>query len=130
MTTNGSLWRVDVDGTDAIALKTGISGASVVAADPVTRIIFYERDSAIVRADSDGANPVDIVANSGSPQTKLIRFNFDGTDLETIDPAPGGQGVGVAVDSSGARSSYGASPGAAALQRLRRRSASRLIGAP
>ncbi|WP_375771230.1 Ig-like domain-containing protein [Archangium gephyra] len=67
MTTAGSLWRVDVDGTDAIALKTSISGALAVATDPVTHTLFYNRGSAIVRADSDGANPADIVANGGNP---------------------------------------------------------------
>ncbi|AKJ03911.1 uncharacterized protein DUF5050 [Archangium gephyra] len=67
MTAPGSLWRVDVNGTNAIELKTDISGASSVATDPVTRTVFYSQDSAIVRVDSDGANPVDIVANGGYP---------------------------------------------------------------
>ncbi|SDF07358.1 Ig-like domain-containing protein [Myxococcus virescens] len=67
VTAAGSLWRVDVNGTNAIELETGISGASSIATDPVTRTLFYTRDSAIVRADSDGANPVDIVANGGLP---------------------------------------------------------------
>ncbi|XXF80195.1 Ig-like domain-containing protein [Myxococcaceae bacterium GXIMD 01537] len=67
MTAAGSLWRADVNGTNAIELKTGISGANAIATDPVTRTIFYKRDSAIVRADSDAANPVDIVANAGFP---------------------------------------------------------------
>ena len=67
MTAAGSLWRVAVNGTNAIELKTGISGASSVATDPVTRTLFYNRGSAIVRADSDGANPVDVVASAGYP---------------------------------------------------------------
>ncbi|RKI05008.1 Ig-like domain-containing protein [Corallococcus sp. AB038B] len=67
MTASNSLWRVDVNGTNAIELKTGISGASSLATDPVTRTVFYNRDSAIVRVDSDGANPVDVVANGGFP---------------------------------------------------------------
>lgn len=67
VTAAGSLWRVNVNGTNAMELKTGISGASSVATDPVTRTIFYSRGSAIVRADSAGANPVDIVANGGYP---------------------------------------------------------------
>ncbi|WP_225411905.1 Ig-like domain-containing protein [Stigmatella hybrida] len=67
MTASGSLWRVSVNGTNAIELKTGISGSGSVATDPVTRTLFYNRDSAIVRADSEGANPVDIVANGGYP---------------------------------------------------------------
>ncbi|WP_164002284.1 Ig-like domain-containing protein [Pyxidicoccus caerfyrddinensis] len=67
MTAAGSLWRVDVNGTNAIELKTGISGASSIATDPVTRTLFYTHDSAIARADSDGANPVDVVANGGYP---------------------------------------------------------------
>ncbi len=67
MTTAGSLWRVGVDGTDATELATGLSGGFVVATDPVTDTIFYNRGSALVRADSDGANPVDIVANGGNP---------------------------------------------------------------
>ncbi|WNG18748.1 Ig-like domain-containing protein [Cystobacter fuscus] len=161
-----SLWRVDVNGTNAIELRTGISGAASVATDPVTRTIFYSRDSAIVRADSDGANPVDIVANGGYPSglavdstnrklywsdfngkrvmraeldggnptqvvggidspsaiafdvpsgkvyvitynnTRLVRFNLDGTSLETIGSGLGGQGVGLAVDSSGGKVYY------------------------
>ncbi|RKH14777.1 DUF5050 domain-containing protein [Corallococcus sp. CA053C] len=67
MTATGSLWRIDVNGTNAIELASGISGASSIATDPVTRTLFHTRDSAIVRADSDGANPVDIVANGGYP---------------------------------------------------------------
>ncbi|EPX56754.1 NHL repeat containing protein [Cystobacter fuscus DSM 2262] len=67
MTAAGSLWRVDVNGTNALELKTGISGGSSVATDPVTRTLFYVHDSVIVRVDSDGANPVDIVANGGYP---------------------------------------------------------------
>ncbi|MBN8468856.1 cadherin-like domain-containing protein [Corallococcus exiguus] len=67
MTAAGSLWRVDVNGANAIELKTGISGASSVATDPVTRSVFYTRDSAIVRVDRDGANAVDVVANGGYP---------------------------------------------------------------
>ncbi|QAT83357.1 putative lipoprotein [Corallococcus coralloides] len=67
MTAAGSLWRVDVNGTNAIELKAGISGASSVATDPVTRSVFYTSDSAIVRVDSDGANAVDVVANGGYP---------------------------------------------------------------
>ncbi|MFE8597270.1 Ig-like domain-containing protein [Archangium violaceum] len=67
VTAAGSLWRVDVNGTNAIELKTGISAATSIATDPETRTIFYKRDSAIVRVDSDGANPVDIVANGGLP---------------------------------------------------------------
>jgi hypothetical protein len=67
MTASGSLWRVDVNGKNAMELKTGISGASSIAADLVTRTVFYTRDSAIVRVDSDGANLVDIVANGGYP---------------------------------------------------------------
>jgi|GEM_PF-3246409 len=86
MTAAGSLWRVDVNGTNAIELKTGISGASSVATDPVTRTIFYSRDSAIVRVDSDGANPVDIVPNGGYPSglavdstnSKLYWSDFNG----------------------------------------------------
>ncbi|AKQ68286.1 NHL repeat containing protein [Myxococcus hansupus] len=72
MTASGSLWRADVIGTNAIELATGISGASSIAADPVTRTLFYSRDSAIVRADSDGANPVTIVANGGFPSGLTI----------------------------------------------------------
>ncbi|QDE85701.1 Ig-like domain-containing protein [Myxococcus xanthus] len=72
VTAAGSLWRVDVNGTNAIELETGISGASSVATDPVTRTLFYNRDSAIVRADSDGANPVDIVANGGFPSGLVV----------------------------------------------------------
>ncbi|RKH91458.1 DUF5050 domain-containing protein [Corallococcus sp. AB045] len=67
MTAAGSLWRVDVNSANAIELKTGISGASSVATDPVTRSVFYTRDSAIVRVDGDGANAVDVVANGGYP---------------------------------------------------------------
>lgn len=67
MTTAGLLGRVGVNGTNAIEIKTGITGAFSVATDPVTRTIFYNRSSALVRADSDGANPVDIVANGGNP---------------------------------------------------------------
>ncbi|NVJ00077.1 cadherin-like domain-containing protein [Myxococcus sp. AM009] len=87
MTASGSLWRVDVNGTNAIELATGISGASSVATDPVTRTLFYTRDSAIVRADSDGANPVDVVANGGYPSglavdstnRKLYWSDFNGS---------------------------------------------------
>ncbi|SEU26601.1 Ig-like domain-containing protein [Stigmatella erecta] len=67
VTQAGSLWRVDVNGTNAMELETGISGAACVATDPVTRTVFYNRDSAIVRADGDGANPVDVVVNAGFP---------------------------------------------------------------
>ncbi|NOJ91489.1 cadherin-like domain-containing protein [Corallococcus coralloides] len=160
MTAAGSLWRVDVDGANAMELKTGISGASSVATDPVTRSIFYNRDSAIVRVDGDGANAVDVVANGGFPSglavdstnrklywsdfngkrvmraeldgsnptqvaggidspsaiafdvpngkayvitynnTRLVRFNLDGTNVETAASSLGGQGVGLAIDSS------------------------------
>ena len=61
-----------MNGTNAMELKTGISGASCIATDPVTRTVFYNRDSAIVRADSDGANPVDIVANAGYPSALAV----------------------------------------------------------
>jgi sugar lactone lactonase YvrE len=89
MTAAGSLWRVGVNGTNAIELKTGISGASSIATDPVTRTIFYNRDSAIVRADSEGANPVDIVANGGYPSglavdstnRKLYWSDFNGKQV-------------------------------------------------
>jgi DNA-binding beta-propeller fold protein YncE len=78
-----------VNGTNAIELKTGISGAASVATDPVTRTIFYKRDSAIVRADSDGANPVDLVANGGYPSglavdstnRKLYWSDFNGKQV-------------------------------------------------
>ncbi|QDE88952.1 DUF5050 domain-containing protein [Myxococcus xanthus] len=166
VTAASSLWRVDVNGTNAIELETDISGASSIATDPVTRTLFYKRDSAIVRADSDGANPVDIVANGGFPSglavdstnrklywsdfngrrvmcaeldgsnptqvvggidspsaiavdvpngkvylitynnTRLVRFNLDGTNLETLASNLGGQGVGLAVDSSGGKVYY------------------------
>jgi len=166
MTAAGSLWRVDVNGTNAIELVTGISGAASVATDPVTRTVFYTRDSAIVRADSDGANRVDVVANGGYPSglavdstnrklywsdfngkrvmraeldgsnstqvvgaidspsaiafdvpngkayvitynnTRLVRFNLDGTNLETLASNLGGQGVGLAVDSTGGKVYY------------------------
>ncbi|MFY0578619.1 SMP-30/gluconolactonase/LRE family protein [Cystobacter fuscus] len=56
-----------MNGTNAIALKTGLGGTGSVATDPVTRTLFYSHGSAITRADSDGANPVDIVANGGNP---------------------------------------------------------------
>ena len=72
ITNAGSLWRVDVSGTNAIELKTGISGANCVATDPVTRTLFYTRDSAIVRVDSDGANPVDVVADGGYPSALAV----------------------------------------------------------
>lgn len=67
MTANGSLWRVRANGTNAMELKTDISGSGSIATDPVDRTLFYNSNSAIVRADSDGANPVDIVANGGYP---------------------------------------------------------------
>ncbi|AEI61971.1 putative lipoprotein [Corallococcus macrosporus] len=87
MTAAGSLWRIDVNGANAIELATGISGGSSVATDPVTRTLFYTRDSAIVRADSDGANPVDVVANGGYPSglavdstnRKLYWSDFNGS---------------------------------------------------
>ncbi|ABF92416.1 putative lipoprotein [Myxococcus xanthus DK 1622] len=115
MTAAGSLWRVDVNGTNAIELETGISGASSVAADPVTRTLFYTRDSAIVRADSDGANPVDIVANGGYPSglavdstnRKLYWSDFNGSrvmcaELDGSNPTQVVGGIGspsaIAVD--------------------------------
>ena len=98
-TAAGSLWRVDVNGTNAIELKAGIGGTASVATDPVTRTIFYSRNSAIVRADSDGANPVDIVANGGLPSglavdstnRKLYWSDFNGgrvmrADLDGSNP--------------------------------------------
>lgn len=93
MTASGSLWRVDVNGTNAIELKTGISGASAVATDPVTRTVFYSRDSAIVRVDSDGANPVDVVANAGFPSglaidstnRKLYWSDFNGSRVMSAE---------------------------------------------
>ncbi|MGE6757760.1 Ig-like domain-containing protein [Corallococcus interemptor] len=166
MTASGSLWTAYVTGTNARELKTGISGASAVAADPVTRTLFYSRDRAIVRVDSDGANAVEVVANGGFPSglavdstnrklywsdfngkrvmraeldgsnptqvagaidspsaiafdvpnnkayvitynnTVLIRFNLDGTGLETVASSLGGQGVGLAVDSSSGKVYY------------------------
>lgn len=117
MTAAGSLWRVDVNGTNAIALETGISGASSVAVDPVTRTIFYTRDSAIVRADSDGANPVDIVGNGGFPSglavdstnRKLYWSDFNGSrvmcaELDGTNPTQVVGGIGspsaIAIDAS------------------------------
>ncbi|PTL75569.1 Ig-like domain-containing protein [Vitiosangium sp. GDMCC 1.1324] len=87
VTAAGSLWRVHVNGTNAIELQTGISGAALVATDPETRTIFYKRGNAIVRADSDGANPVDIVPNGGNPSglavdstnRKLYWSDFNGS---------------------------------------------------
>ena len=67
MTAAGSLWRVRVNGTNARELQTGISGASAIAADPVTRSLYYSRGSAIVRVDSEGTHPVDVVASAGYP---------------------------------------------------------------
>ncbi|WP_375757317.1 Ig-like domain-containing protein [Corallococcus exercitus] len=92
-TASGSLWRVDVNGTNAIELKTGISGAASIATDPVTRTLFYTRDSAIVRADRDGANPVDIVANGGYPSglavdstnRKLYWSDFNGKRVMRVE---------------------------------------------
>ena len=89
VTQAGSLWRVGVNGTNAVELKTGISRASCVATDPVTRTVFYNRDSALVRADSDGANPVDVVANGGFPSglavdptnRKLYWSDFNGKQI-------------------------------------------------
>ncbi|NTX02442.1 Ig-like domain-containing protein [Myxococcus sp. CA040A] len=72
ITNAGSLWRVDVSGTNAMELKTGISGASFVATDPVTRTLYYTSDSSIVRVDSDGANPVDVVADGGYPTALAV----------------------------------------------------------
>lgn len=72
MTASGSLWRVDVNGKNAVELVTAISGASSVATDSVGRNVFYSRGSAIVRADSDGANRVDVVANAGYPSGLAI----------------------------------------------------------
>ncbi|CAM3127547.1 DUF5050 domain-containing protein [Corallococcus sp. ZKHCc1 1396] len=66
-TAAGSLWRVDVNGTNAVELETGLGGTASVATDPVTRTVFYTRNSAIVRADSNGVNPVDVVVNGGFP---------------------------------------------------------------
>ncbi|AFE04335.1 putative lipoprotein [Corallococcus coralloides DSM 2259] len=165
-TASGSLWRVDVNGTNAMELKTGLGGTSAIATDPVSRAVFYTRDSAIVRADGDWANPVDVVANGGFPSglavdstnrmlywsdfngkrvmraeldgsnptqlvggidspsalavdaprgkvyvitynnTVLMRFNLDGTNLETVASGLGGQGVGLAIDSSGGKVYY------------------------
>ncbi|WP_233278331.1 Ig-like domain-containing protein [Myxococcus stipitatus] len=67
VTATNSLWKVDLNGANAVELKTGIAGLSVVATDPLTRTVYYKRDSALVRVDSAGANPVDIVANGGFP---------------------------------------------------------------
>ncbi|WP_224365634.1 Ig-like domain-containing protein [Hyalangium versicolor] len=88
-TASGSLWRVDVNGTNAIELKTGIGGSSSIATDPVTRTIFYSNGSALFRADSDGANPVNIVANGGFPaglavdstSRKLYWSDFNGKQV-------------------------------------------------
>ena len=93
MTASGSLWRVKVNGTYAIELKTGISGASSIATDPVSRTLFYSRGSAIVRADSDGANPVDIVPNGGYPSglavdstnRKLYWSDFNGKRVMRVE---------------------------------------------
>ena len=75
-----------------------------------------------MRADLDGSNPTQVLSGivdgpssigfdvpNGKVyvitynNTKLIRFNFDGTNLETIGSSLGGQGIGVAVDSSGGK---------------------------
>jgi VCBS repeat-containing protein len=93
MTAAGSLWRVNVNGTNALALKTGISGASSIATDPVTRTVFYSRDSAIVRVDSEGANPVDVVPNGGYPSglavdstnRKLYWSDFNGKRVMRVE---------------------------------------------
>ncbi|MBM7116643.1 Ig-like domain-containing protein [Archangium primigenium] len=67
MTAAGSLWRVGVNGKSAVELKTGISGASSIATDPVTQTLFYSNGSALVRVDGEGANLVEVVANGGYP---------------------------------------------------------------
>ncbi|GHG71171.1 hypothetical protein GCM10012319_16750 [Comamonas sp. KCTC 72670] len=67
VTAANSLWRVDVTGANAMELATDISGASTIATEPVSRTVFYSRGSAIIRADSDGANPVTVVENGGFP---------------------------------------------------------------
>jgi sugar lactone lactonase YvrE len=93
MTTAGSLWKVDVNGMNAIALETGIINAASVATDPVTRTVFYNRGSAIVRAVSDGANPVDIVADGGyisalavdSTHRKVYWSDFNGNRVMRAD---------------------------------------------
>ncbi|GEN13226.1 hypothetical protein SAMN05443572_11927 [Myxococcus fulvus] len=163
VTAAGSLWRADVNGANAVELKTGLGGTSTLATDRVARTVYYKRDAAIVRMDSDGANAVDVVANGGFPSgitvdstngkllwsdfngrrvmvagldgsnptqlvggidspsalavdvpngkvylitynnTVLMRFNLDGTGVETVATGLGGQGVGLAVDSSGGK---------------------------
>lgn len=100
MTAAGGMWRVDVDGENAIELRTGITGASVVAVDPVARAVFYARGSAIVRADENGDDPVDVVANGGFPSglavdatnRKLYWSDFNGSrvrrsELDGSSPA-------------------------------------------
>ncbi|QSQ15694.1 Ig-like domain-containing protein [Myxococcus landrumensis] len=90
---SGSLWKADVDGANAVELKTGISGVGVVATDPVTRAVFYKRDNALVRMNSDGSNPVDIVANGGLPSgmtvdatnRKLYWSDFNGNRVMRAD---------------------------------------------
>ncbi|ATB46231.1 NHL repeat containing protein [Corallococcus macrosporus DSM 14697] len=115
MTAAGSLWRVDVNGANAIELATGLSGTSSIATDPVNRTLFYSRDSAIVRADSDGANPVTVVANGGYPSglavdstnRKLYWSDFNGSrvmraELDGSNPTQVVGGIGspsaVAID--------------------------------
>lgn len=117
LTTTGSLWKADEDGSNVKELTTGISGASVIAADPVSRSVFYKNGNAIVRADSEGANPVDIVANGGNvtaltvdvTNRRLLWSDFNGrrvmrAELDGSHPAEVIGGIdspsGLSVDAS------------------------------
>lgn len=72
MTAAGSLWRVEVNGGHPTELSTTINGASSVATDPLARAVYYSQGASIVRTDSEGANPVTVVANGGYPSGLAI----------------------------------------------------------
>lgn len=112
---NVSLRRAAGDGADAGEVLTGAK--SVIAVDPKTRTLFFDRGNPtnIARANLDGSNPVDIVTGVGTVaglavdsvngklywtdfgSSRLMRSDLDGANRAQV-VATAGSPSGLALD--------------------------------
>ncbi|QSQ19429.1 cadherin-like domain-containing protein [Pyxidicoccus parkwayensis] len=123
---SSAIVRADSDGENPVDIVANGGFPSGLAVDSTNRKLYWSdfNGSRIMRAELDGSNPTQVVGGIDSPSaiacdvpngkvyvitynnTKLLRFNLDGTHLETVASNVGGQGVGLAVDSSGGKVYY------------------------
>ncbi|WP_235216756.1 Ig-like domain-containing protein [Archangium violaceum] len=118
--------RADSDGANPVDIVANGGAPYGLAVDSTRRKVYWSdfNGNRVMVAELDGSNPTLVLGGINSPSglaidepngkvylitynsTQLLRFDLDGSNLETIDASPGGQGVGVAVDSSGGKVYY------------------------